>query len=335
MKKNWLSLFSALALVFLFGGAPIANAAKNNTNFLNGKPFSTLNDSIEENAAAIEANTTAIGALEADFVALQAIVDSIEVHIADMDTRITANKDSITQALNDISLLSSDLDALRQAHVDDLAAINLTVADLEALINQTQVNLDNAVASLQLQLANLEASTGADIDALIVKTTGLMGDVIVLNNTLQNQQILISDLQTSQSDLENMIAGLEIREAALEGRVSTLEAFHKTFPEQCEMGNDPGTNAPWVVCSADENEAWISANTSGQFHFEQICRDLGYAGAGNWEGTCGNVCGYCQGTTSCTNHGTKKHTRPASSPNCGSDGEGGIICNTVSWLCVN
>ena len=330
MKKNKSSLLSALALALLFVAPHFADAAKNNTSFLNGKPFSTLNESIEENAAAI-------GELESNFTALEAIVSSIQVHITDMDVRITNNQNAITQALNDISLLGSDIAALRQTHQDDLADINLVLTDLEALINQTQANLDDAVASLQLQLTNLEAATGADIDALIVKTTALMGDVVLLNNTLQNQQTLISDLQASQSDLEDMVAGLEIREAALEGRVSTLEAFHKTIPEQCDTGTDPkDPNAPWVVCSADENEAWISANNIGEgYHFEQICRDLGYAGAGNWGGTCGNVCGFCEGTTSCTNHGTRYHPTPASSPNKGTDELGGIIYRTISWLCVN
>jgi chromosome segregation ATPase len=218
-------------IFLLFVVPQSTNAAQNNSSFLNGKPFSALNEAIQENAASI-------GELESYFSALQATVDSILLDIADLDSRITANQDAINQALNDISLLGSDLAALRQTHEEDLADINIALVDLQTLIQQTQLNLDAAVASLQQQLADLEAATGADIDALVLKTTSLMGDVIVLNNTLQDQQTLISSLQNSQSDLEDMVAGLEVREAALEGRVSTLEAFHRTTPEQCDAGND-------------------------------------------------------------------------------------------------
>lgn len=108
------------------------------------------------------------------------------------------------------------------------------------------------------------------------------------------------------------------------------------FPNQCDGGNDPYTGAPWVVCSADSNTAWLSANNQGYYHPEAICQSLGYSTVGQWGGTCGNVCGYCEGATDCTTHGTQQFDFGAWAGvgNCGNDGFGETICVTVMWTCV-
>jgi hypothetical protein len=108
----------------------------------------------------------------------------------------------------------------------------------------------------------------------------------------------------------------------------------KSPPSTCVTGNDPETNSPWVVCSADCGQAWISANTSGRYHARQICQDLGYQQVGQIGGTCGNVCGYCEGgtTTSCMQPGKKNFDNAGNS---GSDEFGPILSLTVQWTCVN
>ena len=89
-----------------------------------------------------------------------------------------------------------------------------------------------------------------------------------------------------------------------------------------------------MVCSADANGAWLSANNGGYYHIVQICQTLGYRTASAWDGTCGNVCGYCQGATSCSNHGTEHSAYSVSQPDCGTDQYGGIFCYTIQWQCV-
>jgi len=104
------------------------------------------------------------------------------------------------------------------------------------------------------------------------------------------------------------------------------------FPNVCDTGNDPGTGAPWVVCAADANSAWISANNSGSYHHVLICQSLGYNGVGQFGGTCGNVCGFCEGATSCAAPGQQVFEGSGA---CGSDGLGELLCFTVMWTCVN
>jgi len=104
--------------------------------------------------------------------------------------------------------------------------------------------------------------------------------------------------------------------------------------ETCEGGTDALTGIDWVVCTADANEAWVSHADpgGGQLHAQQICNSLGYSTLGSFGGTCGNVCGYCEGATSCESHGSQTYDGAGA---CGNDGAGQILCNTVQWQCLN
>lgn len=103
----------------------------------------------------------------------------------------------------------------------------------------------------------------------------------------------------------------------------------------CEEGTDPETGSPWVVCTADATTAWLSANSSGYYHAEQICQILGYSGVDRWGGTYGSVCGFGESETSCQSPGTEFFNAGSDPPNnCGSDEYGGILCTSVQWECV-
>jgi hypothetical protein len=80
-----------------------------------------------------------------------------------------------------------------------------------------------------------------------------------------------------------------------------------------------------VVCAADSNTAWISANTGGTYNALAICQSFGYNTVSAKGGTCGNVCGYCQSTTSCNSPGNRNF-----------DNGGGAVTSlsfTVHWEC--
>lgn len=104
------------------------------------------------------------------------------------------------------------------------------------------------------------------------------------------------------------------------------------LPEACDTGNDPRTSDPWVVCAADANTAWISANSIGTYHAQAICTSLGYATVSQYGGTCGNVCGDCQAATSCTAPGNRTFDGQG---NIGSDDLGILLSLTVMWECQN
>ena len=102
-------------------------------------------------------------------------------------------------------------------------------------------------------------------------------------------------------------------------------------PPVCTAGVDPETQSKYVLCQADCNQAWISANTGGNYHAQQICQLYGYSTLGRYGGTCGNVCGYCQAQTSCMATGNQNFDGGGT---CGQDQFGPIICFTVMWQCL-
>jgi hypothetical protein len=103
-------------------------------------------------------------------------------------------------------------------------------------------------------------------------------------------------------------------------------------PTSCTLGKDPQTGDPWVVCTADCTQAWISCTTAsgGHYHATEICNQLGYGTVAQYGGNCGDVCGYCS-TSSCNAPGTEKFDMSGS---CGMDANGQILCFTVTWLCT-
>ena len=106
-------------------------------------------------------------------------------------------------------------------------------------------------------------------------------------------------------------------------------------PKKCDVGNDPGTGAPWVVCTADANMAWLSSNPEGSYHPVKICQNLGYKTVGQWGGTAGSVCGVKE-MSSCQSPGKQVFSEGAWSGmgNCGEDALGPMACKWVQWTCV-
>lgn len=91
------------------------------------------------------------------------------------------------------------------------------------------------------------------------------------------------------------------------------------------------TSGSWIVCRADANSAWISANNQGIYESVQICNYLGFASVTANGGTWGTVCGFGDnggdgcGTTSNAGYvfeGSNSCTFPQ-------------LCYTVQWLCGN
>ena len=101
----------------------------------------------------------------------------------------------------------------------------------------------------------------------------------------------------------------------------------------CDGGSDfVQSGDPWVVCRVGASDAWVSANDGGRYEASNICESLGYSrSVTSYGGTCGNVCGYCQGSTSCNANGNETYD---SSGNQGGGPDNLILATTVHWRCV-
>ena len=66
------------------------------------------------------------------------------------------------------------------------------------------------------------------------------------------------------------------------------------IPHIGQSGTDSSyESSDWVVCRADQQTAWVSADSGGEYDAVAVCQQLGYGGVDAWGGTCGSVCGYC------------------------------------------
>jgi hypothetical protein len=110
-------------------------------------------------------------------------------------------------------------------------------------------------------------------------------------------------------------------------------------PNACRSGKDPVTGSAWVVCEADCQSAWVSADTVASpaftmptYHAVSICASLGYTRLGDYGGNCGSICGFCEPfPTSCMQLGRQEfHEDGVVST--GPDGP--VLGFTVHWLCL-
>lgn len=156
-----------------------------------------------------------------------------------------------------------------------------------------------------------------------------------LTNDLAESALIISiDVSGCQTPTE--ITGTCEEGAFLAGNGGSCSLDSVCAPDiptglQCDTGTDTYTNSPWVICESTPDELWISADNQGTYNADLICQDLGFDRAGQRGGTCGNVCGYCEATTSCDSPGNKTFDG-----NGASSGDYGLVMAvTVHWTCVN
>ncbi|GGI74783.1 hypothetical protein [Shewanella gelidii] len=312
-----------------------AYAGKDKVIQVNGKPFQQLNEEIQNNSAAISELDGRVDTIEGRVETLESEVATLKSDMATTRMDLAAQVLQIQSILNTTEELSDDLATLIIRHetdynnlLDRFTQIQNQIASIEIAIAETQANLQAELDALAGDLSALDASTSARI-------ASLASSLDDLNAALETAESSIVALQTGFNTLDAEIAGMGLRQDALEGRVSTLESYHGA--QQCDRGNDIGTGSRYVVCEADSNQAWVSADNAGRYHAELICQELGYTTVSSWSGTCGNVCGYCQGPTSCESPGTppEAHGRSWAQNNAGSDALGKMIASTVQWRCAN
>jgi peptidoglycan hydrolase CwlO-like protein len=234
MKKVKSILLSALALAFLVVAPQFASAAKNNTSFLNGKPFANL-------SAQIQANADSISALNSSTAAIQAELDALTTVVNDHEARITANEGNISSLLQNFSDLSvqvngnsnliatliTDLELLEGEVADNKVELEGQISALGAQLVAARTELLGMLATLSqevlIQRQELDA-VDAQINAAIAT---INGQIQALNTTIANVRDEIAANQQVTTDalaLANFqINSLLVDVTTLQGAVGTLE----------------------------------------------------------------------------------------------------------------
>lgn len=226
MYRNSLILSSAIGIA-LAGTASTVLAG--NSNFLNGKPFRALNDSIQVNADAIADNATAIDAMAAE-------VDTLFTQVAAIGVRVTANETSIVDAMNQVSTANSDIGALRKMLFGLQADVSKDIASIRAEL----LTIQGDISMLTGNLATLSSATAAQVDLLKTAIANNSSEIAfhtanlsILNSnmsTVQNALIRLQgqvakaeiDLANQQNSINNLLATL----GSVDVRVTALESLN-------------------------------------------------------------------------------------------------------------
>ncbi|MFT6909417.1 MAG: putative nucleic acid-binding Zn-ribbon protein [Oleiphilaceae bacterium] len=220
-KKFILRSAIAIALV-----STTINVMAQNSNFLNGKPFKALNESIQANTDAIVDNAAAI-----DAMALE--VDTLFTQVAAIDVRVTANETSISAALTAIDDANGAIDALATTLFNLQASVSLDIAEIRAEL----LTIQSDITTLTGNLAALSAAVSTQVDLLMTAITDNTADIAIhtanltiLNSNMATVQTAITllqgqasqteiDLVNQQSSIDNLSAVLntvDVRVTALE-----------------------------------------------------------------------------------------------------------------------
>jgi len=225
MKKVLPITFVALLIFSLVSGnAFAAKGGNSNTNqgsTPNGKPFTYLNDQIQDQA-------DAIAALEAETQQLRAEISVINTQISSLEINVSANSQSIA----DLGVL---LDILRDDLNDATQDLNAKIAqlrsDLETELAQTQADLLAAKQNLQAQLDQTNADLLAvehDLDAEIASVAAALASTKqALEQQIADIDNRISVIDGQLAQLTNSLGDAEADILALFGLLQALEDQHE------------------------------------------------------------------------------------------------------------
>ena len=188
-----------------------------NTSFLNGKPFATLNADIQVNAGAIEA-------LQLETAQLQSTVNAIGISINNLEDTVQLNSDAITELQNDLNATNQELQDLQTQLNDHITSVNFSIGQLQNQVNDLQQQINGLTANLALQLAGLQDAIDAnatDISGLLTQVTTLTAQILVIDNTLDNHEDRITDLESGIADLQIAVVNLDARLVGVEQSAHT------------------------------------------------------------------------------------------------------------------
>ena len=216
-----LRLILSVGIILAFVSAGSAFAAKggnsDNTSFLNGKPFATLNADIQVNASGIEA-------LQAETASLQSTVSALTISIGNLEDTVQLNSDAISDLQDDLDATNQELQGLQTQVENHIDSVNLSIVALQEQIDDLEEQVDTLTANLSLQLAGLQDAindNATNIDGLLTTVTGLTAQILVVNNTLDNHEDRIDALEVSVADLQTALLNIDARLAGVEESVHT------------------------------------------------------------------------------------------------------------------
>jgi predicted nuclease with TOPRIM domain len=230
MKRIALSTIVAISVLGTSAFGAKENSNSDNTNFLNGKPFSYLNTQLTD-------QEEAIATLQSQVISINTQIVSIDTQISSMKTSIEQNEQDIETIKTNLSNTNSDVESLRQVVMQDIQNLQSLKVTLQSQVDGLQTQITQLTAQLSLELQSLQdaiENNSANLNTISIRVSTLNAQILVLNSTLNNQESNLNLLGSKLDSLEALVAQLDIRLISVETDVAVLQS-NQTVPKSCKQ----------------------------------------------------------------------------------------------------
>ena len=266
------------------GHSAIAAAGGNagGENFLNGKPFASLNQKIEVNTDTITALSVEVNNLQAQLETLESQVDANAIAISGALSVIKGLEDGLNILSGEVATLRNNLYDLKFQHEADIDNFQRQLDELRTQVGRLSAQLTDLASELAINIAALEAAiatNSSDIQALTTSVAILSGHVSLveaeITGLLSRIGLTEQQLAQQQTDLDlltSALADLSARFALLGQDGTADEFFFQDTPADDHQGEELADYFRSVNATADSyiyvegiasrSSAWCSVNAA-------------------------------------------------------------------------
>lgn len=301
------SIILGASIMMVSGHSAIAAKGGNSggENFLNGKPFASLNQKIEINTSMITALSADVNNLQAQLETLESQVGANAIAVSDALAVIQGFEDGLNRLSGEVSTLRSNLYDLKFQHEADIANFQRQLDEVRAQVGRLSAQLTDLAGELAINIAALEvaiATNSSDIQSLTATVTVLSGHVSLVEAEITG---LLSRIGLTEQQLAQQQTDLDVLASALTdlGALLTLqepdeiadEFFFQDTPDDDHQGEELADYFRSVNAAADsyiyvegiatQGGAWCSTNAA--WYVENYLAHYNGSGksitSGNWQ----------------------------------------------------
>lgn len=232
MQKSYAGIF-VIALMVSLLLVPVGTAfgGKNNTNYLNGKPFADLAGQIAANRYSISGLETSTSELRVDLDALRAEMNAVkdrflanEAGITNLETQMSEVRANYDLSFKEITKIKSEIDDLKSSVTANLVAIleldDTVIANLAAILDLDSnvaanlaaiLDLDGDVATNLATIMELDSTISEDISAIQTLNSEMAELESQLDANLQNLSILLEQMKTQLQAESQELSALQVQ----------------------------------------------------------------------------------------------------------------------------
>lgn len=231
MQRSYAGMVvSVLMVMVLLVPVGTAFGGKNNTNYLNGKPFEDLAGQITANRDSISGLVASTSELRVDLDALRAEMNAVkdrflmnEAGIANLEMQMSEVRSNFDLSFTEITKIKSEVDDLKSSVTANLAAI-LELDDTVAANLATILDLDSNVAANLAAILDLDSDVATNLATIMGLDSTISENISAIQALNAEMAVLESRVDTDLQTFSIFLAQMKAQLQAEAEELSTLQA---------------------------------------------------------------------------------------------------------------